>query len=200
LDGRNGLVRNTSIESIVRGGAGAMTGLTATRSSTHRASISMLIRCVTRVRRLSHLLGRGCEPRWSKQNGSGSRLRAPQSSQGPRADERPTSAGSVDIVGGAPERCRERVHMNRRDGRPSASPAGAPGRASSHDRTAASMSASDASGLSRRSLARCICSPNSYISRASLRRRAAALSLTPLCYRPGCTGTRDTSSRLHGGD
>src|SRR5262249_1672239 len=70
----------------------------------------------------------------------------PTSRHGEPTDERPASTSSVEVVGCPAQRRGERVHANRREGRPSASPSVAPGRASSHDPTASSISASDAWG------------------------------------------------------
>jgi hypothetical protein len=78
----------------------------------------------------------------------------------------------------------ELVHANRRHGRPTASPSGAPGRDSSHSWTAASTSASVASGRMRRMRVCCMRTPNSAISKARRRRCLAILPARCPAYRP----------------
>lgn len=108
---------------------------------------------------------------------------------GPGRDSKPTdqgplSTGPVEISGSATKGCLNTVHAKRLEGLPTASPGNDARRLASQAPTLASIWASVACGLSRRKRARCIRSPNSYISKASRRRRAAGASLTIQVYEP----------------
>lgn len=105
------------------------------------------------------------------------RLRA--SRDGEAADQRPATTGPVKVSGGLSQGRIQRVHANLSDGRPSASPKGAPGRSNSHSCSADSISESVALGRSRRSRARCIRRPNSNMSSAKRSRPAGDSSDTP---------------------
>lgn len=97
-------------------------------------------------------------------------------------DQCPPMTRLVEVTSRPPKRSLQFIHSNLWDGRPGASPSGAPGRDLNQDATRDSISSADALGFSLRRRARCMRTPNSYMSKARRNRRAVALSVTSPVY------------------